>query len=182
MAEFLLHINYGGSCSLYFGVGRKHLKCYLFRYRFMMPFISLLCRKDFDSSDVVAVNLFFGFFWSFMLWNAWYLDRDFISMFRLRLHCHVILLYFQMFGLDLWSLSELFFKLLLIFYGFDFFFFFYYRSIISLSSQQSWTLFLVLVEFQWLGICELSTHSVFWKLPFVKLRDTWRNLTSFQLY
>lgn len=62
MAEFLLHINYGGSCSLYFGVGRKHLKCYLFRYRFMMPFISLLYRKDFDSSDVVTVNLLFFFF------------------------------------------------------------------------------------------------------------------------
>lgn len=61
MAEFLLHINYGGSYSLYFGVGRKHLK-YFFRYRFMMPFISLLYRKDLDSSDVVALNLLFFFF------------------------------------------------------------------------------------------------------------------------
>lgn len=135
-----------------------------------MPFISLLYRKDLDNSDVVALNLLFFFFWSFMLWNAWYLDRDFISTFRLRLHCHVILLYFQMFGLDLWSLSELFFlSHCWFFYGFDFFFLFYYRSIISLSSQQSSTLFLVLVGFQWLGICELSTYSAFWKLPFVKL-------------
>lgn len=59
MAQFLLHINYGGLYGLYFGVGRKHLKYYLFRHRFMMPFISLLYRKDFDSSDVVALILLF---------------------------------------------------------------------------------------------------------------------------
>lgn len=59
MSEFLLHINYGGSYYLYFGVGRKHLKSYLFRYRLIMPFIPLLYRKDLDGSDVVALNLLF---------------------------------------------------------------------------------------------------------------------------
>lgn len=69
MSEFLLHINYGGSYSVYFGVGRKHLKSYLFRYRLMMPFISLLYRKDLDNSDVVALNLLFFFFFEVLCYE-----------------------------------------------------------------------------------------------------------------
>lgn len=54
-----------------------------------------------------------------------------MSTFRLRLHSHVILLYFQMFGLDLWSLSE--FLSVIVDFCMDLIFFFFFTIEASLA-------------------------------------------------